>query len=331
LKLWGIAAVLAAGMVAGAAQAEPVKIRVSWAVTPGELTPVLSLKPDLTTHLGKSYTLETPHFAGSPEMVTALATGAVDIIPVAFSTLVTAVQNAKIDDLRIIADEFQDGVGDYYSNPFMVRKDSGINKVEDLKGKVIATNGAGSPIDIAMRAMLRKHGLDEKKDVTIIEINLPNMRSALVERKADLAMLVTPFSFDPAVREAGKTLFTTKDALGPTEFIMWGSRASFLTANRAAVVDFLEDVLRVTRWFSDPKNHDAVVKLFADFTKRAPETLGYVYTKSDYFRDPGLLVNLAALQSNVETEKEIGLIKTTIDVKRYADLSLVEEAGKRLK
>ena len=45
---------------------------------------------------------------------------------------------------------------DYYTQEHFVRKDSGIDKVEDLKGKVIGTNAGGSAVDVAMRAMSRQ-------------------------------------------------------------------------------------------------------------------------------------------------------------------------------
>ena len=35
---------------------------------------------------------------------------------------------------------------------YFVRKDSGIEKIADMKGKVAATNGRGSGVDIAMRS-----------------------------------------------------------------------------------------------------------------------------------------------------------------------------------
>ena len=34
------------------------------------------------------------------------------------------------------------------------------------RAKAVATNAAGSAVDIAMRAMLRKHGLEDKRDYT---------------------------------------------------------------------------------------------------------------------------------------------------------------------
>ena len=112
-------------------------------------------------------------FAGTPPMVTALANNELEIGDLAFSTLPIAIQNAGIDDLRVIADEFQDGVAGYYSHEFMVLNDGPIKKVEDLKGKVVATNAVGSAVDVAMRAMLRKHGLEDKRDYTIVEAPFP--------------------------------------------------------------------------------------------------------------------------------------------------------------
>ena len=41
--------------------------------------------------------------------------------------------------------------------------------------------------------------------------------------------------------------------------------------------------------------------------------------------------NLDALQRNVDTTQELGFVKHKIDVKKYADLSLVKEAAARLK
>ena len=52
---------------------------------------------------------------------------------------------------------------------------------------------------------------------------------------------------------------------------------------------------------------------------------------SDYYRDPNAKPDLAALQRNVDTAAELGFFKSKLDVKKYSDLSLVEEAAKRLK
>ena len=47
---------------------------------------------------------------GTPPMITALVNGELEIANLAYSTLGMAIQNAGIDDLRMISDEFRDGV-----------------------------------------------------------------------------------------------------------------------------------------------------------------------------------------------------------------------------
>ena len=87
---------------------------------------------------------------------------------------------------------------------FYVRKDSGINKVEDLKGKVIGTNGGGSAVDVAMRAMLKKHGLEEKRDYTMVEARCRPCPRCCSDKKADLVPAVLPFAFNPKLRRKAR-------------------------------------------------------------------------------------------------------------------------------
>ncbi len=104
-------AVLALG---AAASAEPVKIRIGWITVPTSLAPILFARPELAPHLGKSYTIEPMHFTGSSAMTTALASGDLDIAELSYSSFAYAIQNGHMSDLRIIADEIQDGVTGYY-------------------------------------------------------------------------------------------------------------------------------------------------------------------------------------------------------------------------
>jgi sulfonate transport system substrate-binding protein len=332
LKL-ALAGVCAIGLFgSGAANsAEPVKIRMGWVAPVANWGSIVLEKKELAQHLGKSYTLEAIRFQGTPQMITAIANNELEISNLAYSSLAIAIENAGLDDIRVIADEFQDGVPGYYSSQYYVRKDSGINKVEDLKGKVIGTNGAGSAVDIAIRAMLKKHGLEDKRDYTMLEGPLPAMPAMLSEKKADLIPAVMPFALNPKLKEEGKVLFEQKEILGVTQMISWNARKGFIEKNRAAMVDFMEDMLRITRWYVDPANHDEVAKIASNITKVPPERFGWLFTKQDVYRDPNLLPNMEALQRNVDTTRDLGFVKKKIDVSQYTDLSLVKEAAKRLK
>ena len=326
-----VACVLGLFGFSSANSAEPVKIRMSWVAPVANWASIVLEKKDLAKHLGKSYILEPVRYQGTPPMITAIANNELEVSNLAYSSLAIAIENAGLDDIRVIADEFQDGVPGYYTQEYFVRKDSGIDKVEDLKGKVIGTNAGGSAVDVAMRAMLRKHGLEEKRDYTMVESPLPAMPAVLLEKKADLIPAVLPFAFNPKLREEGKVLFKQTEALGVTQMIVWTARKSFIDKNRAAMVDFMEDMLVITRWFTDPKNHDEVAQIASKITKAPPERFGWLFTKQDTYRDPDLMPNLEALQRNVDTTRELGFVKKKIDIKKYSDLSLVQEAAKRLK
>ncbi len=311
--------------------AEAVKIRLSYVVPIANWASMLVEKKDLAKHLGKSYQLEITRFAGTPPMITALAAGELEIADLTYPTLPIAIQNAGMDDLRVIADEFQDGNPGFYSNEFMVLADGLIKRVEDLKGKAVATNAAGSAVDIAMRAMLRKHGLEDKRDYTTVEAPFPTMRAMLAEKKVDLVPAVLPFSLDPELRKVGRTLFDTKDAVGVSQFSMWIARKSFIDKNRAALTDFMEDSLRIVRWYLDPVNHKEAMEICARITKQPAERFAWVFTNKDNYRDPNMMPDLAALQRNVDLTRDLGFIKASFDVNKFADLSVVQEAAKRLK
>jgi len=324
-------AALAAAVMFGPASAEPVKIRMAWVAPVSNWASIVLEKKDLARHLGKSYTVDSIRFAGTPPMMTAIAAGELEIANLAYSTFPLAVQNANLDDLRVIADEFQDGVEGYASNEWAVQKDSPIKEIKDLKGKVIATNSVGSAVDIAARAMLRKHGLEDKRDYTVIEAPFPTMKAMLQEKKVDLAPYVLPFNFDPQLQQIARPMFSSKDAVGVSQFIIWAARKSFIDKNRAAMVDFMEDMLRIERWFMDPANHKEVTEIAGRLMKAPPERFDWLFTKKDYYRNPDMIPNLDALQSNVNLTHELGFIKAPMDVRKYTDLSLVEEAAKRLK
>jgi sulfonate transport system substrate-binding protein len=322
-------ALLAVGI--GAVQAEPLKIRGAWVAPLANLSSVWVQKKDLAVHFGQSYEFEAVRYAGTPPMITAIANNELEIGNLAFSTLPIAIQNAGMDDIRVISDDFQDGVEGYASNDFEVLTDGPIKKIEDLKGKVLATNSMGSGVDVAMRAMLRKHGLEANRDYTIVEAPFPAMKAMLTEKKVDLITGVLPFKLDPELRKIATPLFNMRDAIGVSQFVMWSARKPFIDAHRAALVDFLEDSLRISRWYLDPKNHDDVAQIASQLTKQPAERFGWLYTKTDYYRDPNLMPDLGALQKNVDMTKDLGFINASFNVKAHSDLSLIEEAAKRLK
>jgi sulfonate transport system substrate-binding protein len=315
---------------AGAAPADPVKFRIGWIAMPASRAGYLMEKPELLHHLNQSYTVEAMHFSSTPAQLTALASGELDIAQLGYSTLGAAVENAHMEDVRLIADELEDGKRGWSTTHFTVLKDSPIKTIDDLKGKVVATNGIGTGLDIALRYVLLQHHLQAKTDYTDVEVNFPNMKSALAEHKVDLISAVLPFMYDPELVKIGRTLFEQGAETGPSELLMWAARAPYIQAHRAALVDLMEDVLRMQRWYFDPANHAEAQQIAAKITKQPIESLGWVFTKGDFYRSPNGTPDLKTVADDLKMEKALGFLKSDIDVAKYADLSIVADASKRL-
>jgi len=128
-------AVAAAAVSTAAQAADPVKIRASWVAPVSNWASILLEKKDLAKHLGKSYVLEPVRYQGTPPMITAMANGELEIANLAYSTLGIAIQNAGLDDIRVIADEFRDGMPGRYTQEYLVLADGPIKKPEDLRAR----------------------------------------------------------------------------------------------------------------------------------------------------------------------------------------------------
>ncbi len=314
----------------GASAADPLKIRIGWSTMPGHMIPVLYSKPEVLKHYGKSYTVEPIRFQGSTPQISAMAAGEIDMAAFGALAFNLAIVNAR-QDVKIVADIIQDGVGDGHSETFIVRKDSGIKTIADMKGKRIGSNAIGSASDTAIRAMFKKNGMNDKRDYTIIEVAFPNIPVMLDEGKIDMGTVLQPVSDQLLATGKYDVLFRSKDAIGPTMLVFLGARADFLEKNRTALMDFFEDHVRSMRWFNDPANRTEAVKIVADFMKRPPADLEHLFTKKDYHRDAFLFPNVKSVQDTLDVVKDVGLSPTVVTVEpKYVDLSFVQEAKRRI-
>jgi sulfonate transport system substrate-binding protein len=308
--------------------ADPLKIRIGWANTPATISPLLFQKTDIMRHHGKSYVVEAIRYAGTTPALAALKSGDLEIGSVSFSNVAAAIVQQGMHDLRIIADGNQGGVEGYNSVEFFVRDDSGIKTVADLKGKVVASNAFGGAADFGLRAMLHRHGLQDKRDVTIVEAPYPTLGKKLLDREVALTALAPPFTYDPTVKANTHVLFTVKDAMGPTQQLVTGAMRGFLEKNRPVVIDFMEDFIISLRWFLDPGNRNEAIKILARFTKLPEDQFAsWVFTKDDYYHDPNARPNIPALTQNLASPKELGFVPIALDPTPLRRSELCERGG----
>jgi NitT/TauT family transport system substrate-binding protein len=314
------------------AQADPLQLRVGWTTAPSHVQPLIdelhNRHPELFRHFGKSYVAHGVRFRGSTPQIQALAIGELEIAAFAPSSLALAILNAHLD-LRVVADVFQDGAPGYGSVDYVVLHDSSVKKVEDLRGRRVASNAIGSFGDSSMRLMLHKHGLADS-DFTTVETHFANMPAMLDEGKVDLITLIP--NFLPMVKSGKyRVLFTAGEAQGLAQAESWAMRGDFIKAHRAALVDFFEDHIRALRWLLDPAHHEEALAITEAVTKAKPESIAYVFTRDGEYRSPDARPNIAALQRGIDNDVKLGILKQSISVSpKYVDLSLIEAAKRRI-
>jgi NitT/TauT family transport system substrate-binding protein len=325
-----VAAAATIAFFAATGSAEPLKIRISWAVAPAHLTPMIPLAPkEIYRHYGKSYVVEPLNIDGSGPALQALAAGELEMGGLSAQALVLGVKRANLD-LRVVAELMTSGVKGYADSDFWVRKGE-IKSIADLKGKTLAVNARGSTIDAAVRAITIKHGLQDGRDYQMVEVRFPAMLPSLESKRIDLAVLVQPFNFIAEKKGGFEPLFSMTDALGPTQTLQYVARADWIAKNRKVLVDFFEDHLRFRRWLLDEKNRDAAIDLVTKVTKRKAEDYKHwVFTKRDNYHDLDAVSDTKLLQKNIEDLHKLDILPTTIEVEKYTDLSAIEEAKRRL-
>jgi sulfonate transport system substrate-binding protein len=310
--------------------AAPVTIRMAYTVPELDLLSQFTAKTDILKHYGRSYTVEPRHFQGASSMIRAFTTNELDLGHLAYSTFALAVRHTRLD-VRILAEGRKCVGPGSFADTWAVLDTSEIQTVADLRGKRIGIDAFGTAADLALRVLLKKHGMVDKKDYQIVEISSAHQDAMLRAGRIHAAYLVQPFWSMARAKGGVRSIFDLHDALGSTQLVFLAGRTEFLTTHPEAVQDFFEDFLRFWQWMLDPTNRAEVVQLGAALTKRPVEAFAdWLLTRNDYYRDPEALVDAAMLQRNVDLLYDMGFIQQRLDTGKYLDLSHVHQAKQRL-
>jgi NitT/TauT family transport system substrate-binding protein len=267
-------------------------------------------------------------FATPADIITGIASGDLDMGTAPAPNLFAAIAHGvKVKAVSVVQGR---------NNPpiaYMVRTDSGIDKVADLRGKTAGVNNYGGNYDLYLRFWLRHNGLDPERDVKIIIVPVPAMVPSLINKQIDIAPIA---SFDRVIlnqRYPGqtRTLFDYDDVLkagtgninGNTLVLVMAD--DFIAKHRDVAVRFMEGYIRaIDATNADPKKavvewaHVVGNKMLMDLNgpPALPEN-GKIYP--------------ASMKFDADLAYQFGYLKAPIDTHAVVDNSIVDAALAALK
>src|SRR3954468_9999759 len=306
-------ALIAIGCGSGDQARRPGKIRMGWGVPEEEVKYVLMKHPEIAPDLGKRYTLEWHQFAGTPLGVQGLAAGTLDGGSVGGLSVANGLDKGA--DIVLLSELIEERKP-YFTTPWMVRKDSGIDTLSDLKGKTVATNAVGGSTDYVQDDYIqRETGLKANVDYKKVEVPFGQMVETALSGRADMGLFPQPFYGQINASGKVKTLFRLNDSIEPFVQLLNGCRRGFVNDHPDAMRAFKRDWVRVTRWIADPANRDKVVASSAAVTKIPAAVLDhYLLQDGDYYRPPDGKINVGALQHEWDFFHANGAFKRELKV-----------------
>jgi NitT/TauT family transport system substrate-binding protein len=209
----------------------------------------------------------------------------------------------------------------------MVHKDSGIFRIEDLRGKKIAVPNRFSNQRLIVYRSLKQRGMGVK-EVTLLEMPPPDMPAALQVRAVDAVISGEPFMAQAEMDGFGRVLFLTKDVWPEFISCVLAVHEATIRDKRAQVQRLVEGIARSGKWLDQRMDHRMQAAEIAGkrYYHQHPALLRFVLSKPP---DRVKYTNLRVLRKDFEELEALGLesgiLQGTVGFEHYADPSFVED------
>ncbi|MEQ4724053.1 ABC transporter substrate-binding protein [Nonomuraea sp. B19D2] len=233
-----------------------------------------------------------------------LSNGQMDVVLGSYATILT-IQEAGTEKFKYIADSYQ---GAPKAFGIMVKKDSPIKKVADLKGKKIGVNVAAGLGTLTMSPHLKIAGLDPKKDVNYVVVPTDQWIPSLDKGSVDAVWMTDPY-VSQAKKELGATMLVDTMS-GPTDGLPitgWAATEKWTQNNPKTLAAFQRAMAKAQQIAATDRS--AVTKILPTYTKIPAETAATI-NLGNY---PTSL-NAQRIQRVADLMLDAGMLKQKIDV-----------------
>lgn len=299
VRLSRFAAVLA-GLVAVVAAARPAAaeetVRLAFLKTLG-IVPVIDAQ-QMGYFSKEGIKVDMITLNNGPAVVSAVVGGSADIGFSATLPVISAVaEHQPIREFMISTVEhwpLEEGLGEH----LVASARSGIETLQDLKGKTVASNATNGGCDLMIRDHIRAAGIPASA-MKMVVIPFPQMKAALELGTVDAVCAVDPFyaaiMASPQIKPTvlAKGIVADLPQIGSFAIAGYFGRADWLAKNKSAAAGFLRAMVAADRDLADnlDKYHQIIVSEFkmsaelADKIGFAPNT-GSVVAEPTQFETP---------------------------------------------
>ncbi|MEV4290251.1 ABC transporter substrate-binding protein [Nonomuraea bangladeshensis] len=266
--------------------------------------------------------VKTSTFNAGPAAIEALFSGAIDATYIGPNPAINAWQKSKGQAIKIIAGAASGGV-------FLVVK-PGIDSVEDLKGKKIATPQLGNTQDVALRYWLTSKGIktDTKGGGEVHIVPQENSQTLQTFATGDIdgAWVPEPFASRLVLESGGKILLDERDLWPNKEFVITHLivRQEWAKQHPDLVKKLLQAHVEANKLIADDPEgaaqtaNAAIEKLTQKPLK--PEVLKSAFKNITFTNDP----IASSLTLSAKHAEEVGLLEP-VDLNGIYDLGPLNE------
>jgi ABC-type nitrate/sulfonate/bicarbonate transport system substrate-binding protein len=302
-------------MVVEPCQADQPRIKLGIGGASAENLLLMLARPDLTPNQNKVYSIEYTRFEGTDKRFQAFEAGAVDMAVMnGNGALFAAGEGIKFKMFASVTRESPRGA----NVNFMVRENSPIRSVKDLKGKSIGIVSLSSNSELQVKVMLERNGMSQR-DVKLVPTPYPASYEALKSGLLDVGSFPQPFLAMAKRLGNVRTIFTAKDAAPyEEELLVLIGKHEFLSKNRPVVEAMMVDFIAATKFYTEHPREARKALLDSKLVRIDPEVF---YEMEDPYHEPTARLDVDGLAKMQDLQVAAGFQKQRADLSQYVDQS----------
>jgi NitT/TauT family transport system substrate-binding protein len=266
----------------------------------------------------KTVGIKPVKFSSWPEIAEALKNGAIDgaflLTPIGLTL------RQKGVPVKVVL------LGHRNGSALTVRNNIGINRVEDLKGKIVAVPSPFSTHNILLRKLLTEKHMDPAHDLKIIDMAPPEMVNALATGRIHGYIVAEPFGAQAEAQKVGKVLTLSKDIWPNHICCVLNLRETVINSHPEAVQELVTGFTRTAAFIEASPTQAA--RSSTRILGQRPELIEKVLTSPrDRLSFLNLVPNKADFSATQEYMVKFGITKDKVDLAGYLDDRFAKKAG----